>query len=414
VSTIVFFHAHPDDESSQTAGSMSRASDEGHRVVVVYATGGEHGEVPDDLAPGESVADRRRAEAEASARVTGTARIAWLGYRDSGMTGWEQNSDPGSFHQAPVDEAAARLARVLDEEDADVLVGYDWHGSYGHPDHVKVHAVTYAAAGRAARTPRVLEETMNRDVMRAQAVAAREAGLDLEFDPDGPMDDGNPMGLPEAELHWAVDVSDYLDRIRAAMQSHRSQVSDIGMFMAMPSEVFEKAFGTEYFVERGRPDGMVHGWFLEPGSPALSQAEDLPIGQEIACGTHEVTQDEIIGYASAWDPQYFHVDPARAADSEFGQLIASGLHTLSIYQKLAVEAVYNTYDVIAGRSLREVKFLRPVRAGDVLSCSLIVADVTPDRPGRSAVTIRGQLRNQLGKPVLEVEVDCLIRSRGGA
>lgn len=266
VSTIVFFHAHPDDESSQTAGSMSRASGEGHRVVVVYGTGGEHGEVPDDLGPGETLADRRRKEAETSAAITGAARVAWLGYRDSGMTGWEQNSDPRSFHQAPLDNAAARLAAILDEEDADVLVGYDWHGSYGHPDHVKVHAVTYAAAARAARAPRVLEETMNRDAMRAQLQAAREAGMGDDFDPDGPMDDGNPMGMPESELHWAVDVSDYIDRIRAAMQAHRSQVSDIGMFMAMPPEVFAAAFGTEYFVERGRPAGMVHGWFLDASS----------------------------------------------------------------------------------------------------------------------------------------------------
>lgn len=267
MSTIVFFHAHPDDESSQTAGSMSRASDEGHRVVVVYATGGEHGEVPENLGPDESLADRRRAEATASARVTGTARVAWLGYHDSGMTGWEQNWDSESFHQASVDEAAGRLAAILDEEDADVLVGYDWHGSYGHPDHVKVHTVTYAAADRAGRSPRVLEETMNRDVMRAQMRAARDAGMGDGFDPDGPMDDGNPMGMPEAELHWAVDVSDYIDRIRAAMQAHRSQVSDIGMFMAMPPAVFTAAFGTEYFIERGRPHGMVHGWFLD-ASPA--------------------------------------------------------------------------------------------------------------------------------------------------
>jgi LmbE family N-acetylglucosaminyl deacetylase len=263
VSTIVFFHAHPDDESSQTAGSMAKASDQGHRVVVVYATGGEHGEVPDDLAEGETLAMRRRSEAEQSARFTGTSRVEWLGYHDSGMTGWEQNADPQSFHQASVEEAAGRLARILDDEDADVLIGYDWHGGYGHPDHVKVHAVTYAAASLAARSPRVLEETMNRDVMRESIQAARDAGMEIPFDPDDPMDDGNPMGTPEAELHWAVDVSEHLDRIRSAMQSHRSQVSDIGSFMAMPPEVFAGSFGTEYFIERGRPVGMRHGWFLD-------------------------------------------------------------------------------------------------------------------------------------------------------
>ena len=84
--TIVFLHAHPDDESTQTSGSMARASAEGDRVVVVYATNGDHGDAPEDLAEGETVVARRRAEAEASARATGTQRVVWLGYADSGMT----------------------------------------------------------------------------------------------------------------------------------------------------------------------------------------------------------------------------------------------------------------------------------------------------------------------------------------
>ena len=130
MSTLVFFHAHPDDEASQTAGSMVLAAERGHRVVVVFATGGEHGTVPEDLAPGETVAQRRRAEAQASARVLGIARVAWLGYHDSGMTGWPQNTDPLRFVQASLDQAGGRLAGILDEEDADVLVTYDWHGNY--------------------------------------------------------------------------------------------------------------------------------------------------------------------------------------------------------------------------------------------------------------------------------------------
>ena len=69
------------------------------------------------------------------------------------MTGWEQNADPSSFMQADVDEAAGRLAEVLREEQADVLTTYDWHGNYGHPDHIKVHHVGHRAAELAA-TPR--------------------------------------------------------------------------------------------------------------------------------------------------------------------------------------------------------------------------------------------------------------------
>lgn len=262
VTTIVFFHAHPDDESSQTSGSMARASAEGHRVVVVYATNGDHGEVPDDLEPGETLVDRRRKEAAASARATGTHRVAWLDFVDSGMTGWEQNSDPASFHNAELDVAADRLVAILDEEDADIVTGYDWHGGYGHPDHIKVHQVLHRAADRAARRPRVLEVTMNRDAMRRMLAAAPPEARG-EFDPDGPADDGNPIGSPEAEIHWQVDVSEYLPNRRAAMQAHASQVTDIGMFMAMPPEVFSAMFGTEHYIEPGRPAGMRNGWFLD-------------------------------------------------------------------------------------------------------------------------------------------------------
>ena len=95
MATIVYLHAHPDDEASQTAGTMARAAAEGHRVVVVFATHGEHGEVAADAVEGETVADYRRREAEASAAAIGLARIVWLGYSDSGMSGWEQNDARG-------------------------------------------------------------------------------------------------------------------------------------------------------------------------------------------------------------------------------------------------------------------------------------------------------------------------------
>ena len=262
--TIVFVHAHPDDEASQTSGSMARAASEGHRVVVVFATNGDHGEAPDDLAAGETVVDRRRREAQVSAEVLGVHRVVWLGYSDSGMTGWEQNEHPGSFHQADLDEAAARLAELLDEERADVVVGYDWHGGYGHPDHVKVHHLVHRGAKLAQASPRVLESTMNRDAMRRMFEAARVAGLGgADWDPDGPMDDGNPLGTPEAEIHLQVDVTDYLEHRRAALAAHASQATDVGAFLGMPDEVFAHMFGTEHYIEQGREPGMRQGWFFD-------------------------------------------------------------------------------------------------------------------------------------------------------
>lgn len=266
MATAVFFHAHPDDESIGTGGTMARASAEGHRVVLVVATDGAHGEVPDDLAPGETLVDRRRVETERSAEALGVHRVEWLGYVDSGMTGWEQNHAEASFWQADVDVAGERLAAILEEEHADLLVVYDWHGNYGHPDHIQVHRVGHAAA-RATGT-RVLEVTMNRDHFRRMVAVARDMGIDRgpdgegDFDPDGPADDGNPMGTPEAEIALAVDVSAHVVAKRASMACHRSQITDTSFFLQMPDEAFAFSFGTEWYIEPGVSGPPRPGWIF--------------------------------------------------------------------------------------------------------------------------------------------------------
>ena len=265
--TLVCFHAHPDDESMTTGGSMARAAAEGHRVVLVVATNGEYGEVPEDLAQGETLLDRRRAESAASAAALGVHRLAWLGYKDSGMTGWTQNEDPESFWQASVDDAGERLAKILREENADVLTVYDWHGNYGHPDHVKVHRVGHRAA-ELAGTPNVFETTMNRDAMKRFFAVAKEMGASAgpegeDWDPDGPADDGNPFGTPESELTHAVDVAAYIAQKRASITCHKSQVTDAGFFMSLPDEAFAMAFGTEWFMRKGDKSPLREGWLFE-------------------------------------------------------------------------------------------------------------------------------------------------------
>ena len=154
MSTLVCFHAHPDDECLATGGTIARASAEGHRVVLVVATDGAHGEVPQDLEPGETLVDRRAKEIAASAKVLGVARLEMLGYKDSGMTGWSQNSDPAAFINADVEVAAQKLAKILQEENADAVTIYDWHGNYGHPDHIAVYKVGMRAA-EIACTPNI-------------------------------------------------------------------------------------------------------------------------------------------------------------------------------------------------------------------------------------------------------------------
>ena len=266
MATIVFVHAHPDDEASQTSGTMARAVANGDRVVCVYATNGDHGMAAEDLGD-VSVSEHRRLEAEASARVIGTQRVVWLGYADSGMRGWPQNEAPAAFMRADVELAALKLTAVLDAEDADFVVGYDWHGNYGHPDHVMVHRVTRRAAELARRRPAYLEATMNFDAALRQYEAATALGLAI-FDPRHDSDDGNPVGTPEAEITWCVDVSDLLEVKRGALACHASQAADAGLMLAMPPEVFAVAFGREYFVDPEAPGPMRFGWPFGPAPSA--------------------------------------------------------------------------------------------------------------------------------------------------
>jgi LmbE family N-acetylglucosaminyl deacetylase len=256
MSTLVTFHAHPDDECIVTGGVIAKYSAAGHRVVIVSATGGEHGEVPDDLRPDETIVDRRRAELECSARALGAARVVFLGYSDSGMTGWDQNEDAGAFANADVEEAARKLADILIEEAADTLTVYDWHGNYGHPDHIQVHHVGHRAA-EIAGTANVYEATTNRDQIMELMEMAAALGMDTDdIDPDATADDGNPMGTPESELTTAVDVSDFVGDKRRAIECHKSQVTDTTMFLSIPEQVFASMMGTEWFIRRGAEPGI--------------------------------------------------------------------------------------------------------------------------------------------------------------
>ena len=254
MATLVSFHAHPDDECIACGGVIRKAADEGHRVVLVVATRGEQGEVAEGfLDEGEKLWERRVVETHASAAILGAQRVEFLGYIDSGMMGTPANTAPGSFWTAPVDEAAKKLAALLDEERAEVLTCYDDNGGYGHPDHIQVHRVGLRAA-ELAGTRRVFQSTMNRDQVRrgreVLAAQAPEAGIET------PDIDTETFGKPESEITAAVDVTAYLDYKRRAMRAHASQISEQSFFLAMPDEVFRYAFGTEWFIRAGQGPGI--------------------------------------------------------------------------------------------------------------------------------------------------------------
>jgi len=269
MSTVVFFHAHPDDEALASGGTMARMADEGHRVVLVVATRGEEGEpVPGVLAEGEALGDRRTSEVHEAASILGVARVSFLDYRDSGMADHPANDHPECFWQADTESAVDRLEEVLADEEVDVLVVYDSQGGYGHPDHIQVHRVGtrwVEREGAGGRTVRLRWVTMNRDVIRSSidaavaAAATAEAAGEETWSDEAMLElrreraESDTFGMPDAEITHGVDVTSVLGRKRAAMRAHASQIADDSFFLAMPDEAFAMSFGAEWYVDPGRP-----------------------------------------------------------------------------------------------------------------------------------------------------------------
>ncbi|HEX9098640.1 MAG TPA: PIG-L family deacetylase [Candidatus Dormibacteraeota bacterium] len=253
MSTLLLMHAHPDDEAISTGGAMMKARADGHRVVLVTATRGEVGEIynMDEKTTRPHLGEVRTKELENAARILDVNRSQFLGYRDSGMVGTADNENPKSFHQAPLAEAAGRLAAILREEKPEVVVTYAEDGTYGHPDHIKAHHVTNAALDLLEKEgwrPRKLYYTaIPRSAMKAF----------MEQMPDEARQQGAGMqipGTPDELITTRVDVSGFVDRKRKAFAAHVSQNDPNSWFANMADQIYRLAFGTEHYqLARGKP-----------------------------------------------------------------------------------------------------------------------------------------------------------------
>ncbi|MGW4033472.1 MaoC/PaaZ C-terminal domain-containing protein [Streptomyces sp. NPDC004838] len=148
----------------------------------------------------------------------------------------------------------------------------------------------------------------------------------------------------------------------------------------------------------------------EPTTAGVVHAEDLSVGARYDLGAYTVSREEIMEFAGWWDPLPMHVNPAAAAQGHFGDIIASGTHTLCVFQRLAVQGALRSWAIIAARALRDVRLHRPVRPGTTLRGDLLVESVAPDRVGRAALTYRGRLSSD-GDAVMSLTVETYIRCR---
>ncbi|MHB1432374.1 MAG: PIG-L family deacetylase [Streptosporangiaceae bacterium] len=250
--TLMAVHAHPDDESSSTGGILARYSDEGIRTIVVTCTNGEFGDGPAGVKPGEDghdtadVAQTRLAELREACKHLGVTELELLGYHDSGMPEWEYRNRPEAFCNIPLDAVAGRIGALIERYQPQVVVTYDPDGAYQHPDHVQASRAAIAAVERTSVPAKLYLTAMRRSDWQRIGEALRAAGEQID-DWELTEEEERQSRASEARITTTVDIGAVLERKRAALLAHGSQISE-SWFSKIPPEVAASVFGVEHFI----------------------------------------------------------------------------------------------------------------------------------------------------------------------
>ena len=312
--TLMTTHAHPDDETIGTGGTMAMAVRAGHRVVLVTCTRGEMGEivVPEMDTPDNHrrLGEIRAGELETAMGALGVTEWDNLGYRDSDMMGRAGNRDPRTFWQADSDEAIGRMTWMVRRFRPDVMTTYNEFGGYGHPDHIRTHVVAVGAFERAGDTAwypeqlapehggtgaaeadgglapwapaKLYEQAIPRSVRLALNAKMEEIGERSFWMPPA---DATPEQMAEFEAFAArmlvpdetitawVDISAVLDDRWRAFGAHVTQISDQNPFVRFGRDAWRDFWSKEAYVRResripaaDRETDLLDGFDgLEPG-----------------------------------------------------------------------------------------------------------------------------------------------------
>ncbi|NNF69724.1 MAG: mycothiol conjugate amidase Mca [Acidimicrobiia bacterium] len=258
--TLVALHAHPDDESSKGAGTVAHYADEGVRCVLVTATGGEAGDIlnPAMNRPevAENLAEIRAEELAAAAEIIGYDEVIMLGYRDSGMPDTEPNAHPEAFVNAPFDEALERVVTIVRRERPEVVLGYDEHVRYPHPDHVRIHDLSLAAFEAAADPERFPESgepweipSLFAPVFTVRRIETLHTAM-LGLGHESPFEQWIERldGATDTDKNLVhIDVTATLGRAREALRAHRTQVDPDGFWFQVPLDVVAAHYPFEDF-----------------------------------------------------------------------------------------------------------------------------------------------------------------------
>jgi acyl dehydratase len=141
--------------------------------------------------------------------------------------------------------------------------------------------------------------------------------------------------------------------------------------------------------------------------------EDFKPGEQLPFGPYEVTRAEIVAFAAEFDPQPFHLDEAAAAGTMLGGLAASGWHTCAMFMRMIFDGFISDSACMGSPGVDSLKWMRPVRPGDVLSgrSTVLETRASKSRPDRGFVQFRHEVVNARGEPVLVSENPIMFERR---
>ncbi len=258
LSTLAVF-AHPDDEGFGSGGSLAMLVAGGARITLVCATNGDAGEVSDpELATPETLAQVRREELRQAMNITGVTDLRFLGYRDSGMAGTDDNNHPDALARANADLVTDQLVAIIREVQPELVITFDPTGGYGHPDHTAVHRHTSRAfylasdpefSGQLSQEAGAWSPTLLYYVCFPRSNFRRmwQQMLDSGITPPFASLEVDTIGTPDEATTTVVDVSSYVDTKIASLNCHRTQMDPNGPFSRLPQEMVREMMSTEYY-----------------------------------------------------------------------------------------------------------------------------------------------------------------------
>ena len=245
--TVVFVHAHPDDETLFTGVRIARLEAEGGRSVIVTMTNGSLGFDPSGRTPLEDGHDEgatamtRSEELRAAVDVLGAQRVVEFGIPDSGMAGWSTGEDPGRFLNHSSEPIIERLVTVFEEESPCVVVTYADDGFYGHPDHIRTHGLVMDAARRCEGVTSVEAVVMTDVALDRAIMAAEKTGEEL------PEWLGRRLVFTHSDaLVFTIEGEEWSNLKQEALRQHKTQIDNRSIASLSP-EVFREAFGSETY-----------------------------------------------------------------------------------------------------------------------------------------------------------------------